>query len=143
MRASFDLEPFVAAQQPVYATVLRELRAGRKRTHWMWFVFPQIAGLGRSPTAQFYALASLDEARAYAAHPVLGARLRECAQAVLAVDDESVDDIFGSPDNLKFHSSMTLFALAEPGEPVFQACLDKYFGGARDPATVALTESSI
>jgi uncharacterized protein (DUF1810 family) len=143
MRTPFDLEPFVAAQQPVYATVLGELRAGRKRTHWMWFVFPQIAGLGRSPTAQFYALASLDEARAYAVHPVLGARLRECAQAVLALEGESVDGIFGSPDNLKFHSSMTLFALAAPGEPVFSACLDKYFGGARDPATVALTESSI
>ena len=143
MRTPFDLEPFVAAQEPLYPAVLRELRAGRKRTHWMWFVFPQIAGLGRSPTAQFYALASLDEARAYADHPVLGARLRECAHAVLAVEGESVDDIFGSPDNLKFHSSMTLFALAAPGEPVFPACLDKYFGGARDPATVALTEPSI
>lgn len=143
MRAAFNLEPFVAAQDPVYAQVLRELRSGRKRSHWMWFVFPQVAGLGRSSTAQHYALASLDEARAFAAHPVLGARLRECAGAVLELEGRSAEDIFGHPDNLKFHSSMTLFALAAPAEPVFAACLDKYFGGVRDSATVRLTEPSI
>ncbi|MFD2368248.1 DUF1810 domain-containing protein [Pseudoduganella sp. GCM10020061] len=141
MRTPFDFEPFVAAQAPVYAQALAELQAGRKRTHWMWYVFPQLAGLGRSATAQYYGLASLDEARAYAGHPVLGARLRECAHAALASGAASADDIFGYPDNLKFHSSMTLFSLAAPGEPVFAACLDRFFGGARDQATVQLTES--
>jgi uncharacterized protein (DUF1810 family) len=135
-----DLERFVTAQAPVYATALAELRAGRKRTHWMWFVFPQIAGLGRSGTAQFYALASVADARAYASHPILGPRLRECARAVLDVDGLSAHAIFGSPDDLKFHSSMTLFSLAAPDDSLFAACLDKYFGGTRDAATLALTE---
>lgn len=138
----FDLDRFVAAQAPVYATALAELRAGAKRTHWMWFVFPQIAGLGRSATAQLYALGSLAEARAYLGHPVLGPRLRECAQAVLAVAGRSAHAIFGSPDDLKFHSSMTLFSLAAPDDALFAACLDQYFGGARDAATLDLTESA-
>ena len=140
--AHFDLDRFVAAQAPVYATALAELRVGHKRTHWMWFVFPQIAGLGRSATAQLYALGSLAEARSYLAHPVLGPRLRECAQAVLAVEGRSARAIFGSPDDLKFHSSMTLFSLAAPDDALFVACLDKYFGGARDAATLDLTESA-
>jgi uncharacterized protein (DUF1810 family) len=131
-----DLERFVDAQRDVYPTALAELKAGRKRTHWMWFIFPQIAGLGHSAMAQRYAIASGDEAAAYLAHPLLGARLRECAAAVLAHAGESVDDIFGHPDNLKFHSSMTLFADVAPHEAVFQDCLDTFFGGHADPATL-------
>jgi uncharacterized protein (DUF1810 family) len=133
----FSLARFVEAQAPVYAQALAELRAGRKRSHWMWFVFPQIAGLGTSAMAQRYAIASLDEAQAYLAHPVLGERLRECAQAMLSLEGRTAHDILGSPDDLKFHSSMTLFHIAAPGEPVFQACLEKYFGGQEDPQTLA------
>jgi uncharacterized protein (DUF1810 family) len=132
------LERFVQAQAPLYAQALAELRAGRKRSHWMWFVFPQIAGLGSSAMAQRYAIASLDEARAYLAHPILGARLRECAQAMLAVTGASAHDILGSPDDLKFHSSMTLFHRAAPAEPVFGSCLRKYFAGEPDSQTVRL-----
>src|SRR6187402_3110421 len=110
----FHLQRFVDAQQPVYTAVLAELRAGRKRSHWMWFVFPQLTGLGHSAMAHHYAIASLDEARSYLSHPVLGARLRECSALVLALDHRSIHEIFGSPDDLKFHSSMTLFDRAEP-----------------------------
>jgi uncharacterized protein (DUF1810 family) len=134
----FRLQRFVDAQAPIYATVLAELHAGAKRTHWMWFVFPQIAGLGLSPTAQLYAISSLDEARAYLAHPVLGPRLREATAAVNAVAGRTAHDIFGSPDDLKFRSSMTLFAAAAPQEPAFQAALDRYFGGQPDPRTLEL-----
>src|SRR5665213_1611360 len=123
----FRLQRFVDAQAPVYATALAELRAGAKRTHWMWFVFPQIAGLGFSPTAQHYAVASLDEARAYLDHPVLGPRLRDATAAANAINGRSAQDIFGSPDDLKFRSSVTLFRAAAPDEPVFQAALDRYF----------------
>jgi uncharacterized protein (DUF1810 family) len=137
MTAIFNLERFVQAQAPVYADVVDELRAGRKRSHWMWFVFPQIAGLGLSPTAQHFAIASLDEAAAYLAHPLLGQRLRDCAALVLAIESGSANDIFGSPDDMKFRSSMTLFAQAAPGEPLFQACLDKFFGGQPDQRTLA------
>jgi uncharacterized protein (DUF1810 family) len=134
---SDDLERFVTAQQGVHETAMAELRAGRKRTHWMWFVFPQIAGLGSSPTARQYAISSLDEARAYLAHPVLGPRLREAAEAVLGVENRTASAIFGYPDDLKLRSSMTLFARAA-GEPsVFQAVLDRYYDGP-DPRTVAL-----
>jgi uncharacterized protein (DUF1810 family) len=122
------LNRFLEAQEGVYPQALAELRAGRKRSHWMWFVFPQIAGLGSSPTAQRYAITSLDEARAYAEHPVLGARLRECAEALLAVDGTAAD-IFGYPDDLKLRSSMTLFARAADDPAVFQAVLDKYYDG--------------
>jgi uncharacterized protein (DUF1810 family) len=132
----YELERFVSAQDPVYATVLAELRTGRKRSHWMWFVFPQVAGLGRSAMAQEYAIVSSDEAAAFLAHPVLGPRLRECASLVVAVDDKQVDEIFDPPDDRKFHSSMTLFADIAPDEAVFQACLDKYFEGRPDPATL-------
>jgi uncharacterized protein (DUF1810 family) len=113
-----------------------ELRGGRKRTHWMWFIFPQIAGLGRSAMAQKYAIGSTDEAAAYLAHPVLGPRLRDCAGLVLAVEGKSIGDIFDSPDDLKFHSCMTLFADVAPDEALFQANLDKYFDGMGDPATL-------
>jgi uncharacterized protein (DUF1810 family) len=117
--------------------VLAELRTGHKRNHWMWFVFPQIAGLGHSEMAQRYAIASSDEAAAYLAHPVLGARLRECARIVAALDSDSAADIFGHPDDLKFRSSMTLFADVAPDEAVFQACIDKFFDGEPDEATLA------
>jgi uncharacterized protein (DUF1810 family) len=132
-----DLQRFVTAQAGVYDEVREELRRGRKASHWMWFVFPQIAGLGHSAIARRYAIASLAEARAYLAHPVLGPRLRECAALVTAAPGKSLNAILGSPDDLKFHSSMTLFALASDQEPVFVQALDKYFAGAPDLATLA------
>ena len=132
----FDLERFVGAQAPVIASVRAELAQGRKRSHWMWFVFPQIEGLGASAMAQRYALHSLDEAKEYAAHPVLGARLRECTELVLAVRGRTVHDIFGSPDDLKFHSCMTLFAMAVPEEPVFREALMRCFEGREDALTL-------
>jgi uncharacterized protein (DUF1810 family) len=134
----FHLQRFVDAQQPVYAAVLSELRAGRKRSHWMWFIFPQVSGLGHSVNSRTFAVSSLSEAAAYLAHPTLGARLRECAALVADVDGRSIAEIFGHPDDLKFHSSMTLFARAARGEPIFAACLQKYFGGQPDPQTQAL-----
>jgi uncharacterized protein (DUF1810 family) len=137
MADPFNLNRFVEAQAAIYPAVLAELRAGRKASHWMWFVFPQIAGLGRSPTAQFFALSGLAEAEAYLAHPLLGQRLLECTLIVNALEGLSAHRIFGSPDDLKFRSSMTLFArIAPPGSP-FQAALDKYFDGASDAATLA------
>jgi uncharacterized protein (DUF1810 family) len=140
MAGSFDLERFVSAQVPVYEQALEELRAGRKRSHWMWFIFPQLIGLGRSATAIHFAIASRAEAQAHLDHPVLGARLRECTQAMLAVEGRSLSAILGFPDDLKFHSSMTLFAeLAEPGSP-FHAALAKYCGGKPDPKTLELLE---
>ena len=131
-----NLQRFLSAQAPVIEQVRAELRAGRKRGHWMWFVFPQIAGLGHSDMARRYAIASLDEARAFAAHEILGARLIECAALVVAVKGRSIGEIFGSPDDLKFHSSMTLFARAALEEPVFKEAPRKYFGGVEDRATV-------
>jgi uncharacterized protein (DUF1810 family) len=131
-----DLERFVAAQAPVIDAVRAELRAGRKRSHWMWFVFPQIGGLGRSAMAERYAIASPEEAKFYLAHPVLGARLKEVTALVLAVEDRSIHDIFGTPDDLKFHSSMTLFARAAPEELLFRQAIEKYFAGREDPLTV-------
>jgi uncharacterized protein (DUF1810 family) len=136
MDIDFDLERFVRAQDEVYSAVRSELRAGRKRSHWMWFIFPQIEGLGRSELARKYAISSSDEAAAYLAHPVLGPRLRECAELVLAIDDKAIGEIFDAPDDLKFHSCMTLFADVAPDEAVFQANLDKYFDGMGDPATL-------
>ncbi len=130
-----SLERFVAAQESVYPRALAELKAGKKQSHWMWFIFPQIAGLGHSAMAQMYAIQSLDEAKAYLAHPVLGPRLRECCEAVLAVEGKTAHAIFGSPDDLKFRSSLTLFDLASPGD-IFRAALDKYFGGHPDPLTL-------
>jgi uncharacterized protein (DUF1810 family) len=130
------LERFVEAQAPVYDQALGELRAGRKQSHWMWFVFPQIAGLGHSVMAQTYAIQSLEEARAYLAHPLLGSRLRECTQAVVDIEGKSAHEIFGSPDDLKFRSSMTLFAHAAPDERLFRATLEKYFDGEVDALTL-------
>jgi uncharacterized protein (DUF1810 family) len=134
-----DLRRFVEAQDSsgVYAQALAELRSGRKRGHWMWFVFPQISGLGSSPTAQYYAITDLDEARRYLADPVLGPRLRECAHALTGLVTTDSVSVLGSIDALKLHSSMTLFALADPTEPVFRAVLDQYFGGALDEGTTS------
>lgn len=137
MTDPFGLERFVEAQDRggTYDAALAELRAGRKRSHWMWFVFPQIAGLGRSPMAQTYAIGSIEEARAYLEHPVLGARLRTCAGVLAERTGLSAVDILGGIDAIKLRSSMTLFARAAPGEPVFAAVLDHYFDGRPDPAT--------
>jgi uncharacterized protein (DUF1810 family) len=134
----FDLQRFVSAQERVYANVLAELRNGQKRTHWMWYIFPQMAGLGHSSTSKHYAIQSSEEARQYLNHPVLGKRLIECTEAVLAVQGRSASAIFGSPDDVKLKSSMTLFAaLMPPGSP-FARVLDKYFQGQRDSTTLRL-----
>ena len=132
-----DLQRFVTAQDEggTYDQALAELRAGRKTSHWMWFVFPQVAGLGQSPTSRHFAVRSLDEARAYLAHPVLGARLRESAQALLDGGGTDARAVLGGIDALKLRSSMTLFARAAPEEERFQAVLDRYFGGEPDPET--------
>ncbi|MFG1426491.1 DUF1810 domain-containing protein [Roseixanthobacter glucoisosaccharinicivorans] len=143
----FSLDRFVEAQAGVIEQALAELRAGRKRSHWMWFVFPQMRGLGHSPTAEFYGIASLAEAQAYLAHPVLGARLIACTQAVAAHQGRSISAIFGTPDDLKFRSCMTLFAKAagageaEAGDSVFSAALERHFGGQPDAGTLALLGS--
>jgi uncharacterized protein (DUF1810 family) len=137
MTDPFELQRFIDAQAPVYAQVMSELRSGRKRSHWMWFVFPQIAGLGHSAMARRYAIASRDEAVAYLEHPTLGSRLRECTQAVCGIQDRSIGDIFGSPDDIKFRSSMTLFE-AVSGDPVFRNALKKFCAAESDPATLAI-----
>ncbi|MBN9441362.1 DUF1810 domain-containing protein [Bosea sp. (in: a-proteobacteria)] len=141
MADDFDLERFTAAQEGIYDNALAELEAGRKRTHWMWFVFPQLRGLGLSQTSRFYGLASLDEARAYLAHPLLGARLAACTRAVLAHRDRSAQAIFGSPDDIKLRSSMTLFDRADAGaDNIHRAVLDRFFSGEDDPLTLALLQ---
>ena len=132
-----DLRRFVDAQAHTYDQALAELRAGQKRTHWMWFVFPQIAGLGRSGMAQRFAIRDLAGAKAYLAHPLLGRRLVEAARALTALDTEDPTEVFGSVDAMKLHSSMTLFAQADPDEPVFREVLDHYFGGALDEGTTS------
>ena len=138
MTDPYRLERFVEAQDGVHTRALTELRAGRKTSHWMWFVLPQVAGLGSSPMSQHYAIGSLGEARAYLEHPVLGPRLVECARAVASHPDRTAREIMGSPDDAKLRSSMTLFALAADSEPVFQQVLDTFFAGERDPRTVDL-----
>jgi uncharacterized protein (DUF1810 family) len=132
-----DLDRFVLAQEHVYPGVLDELRGGRKTGHWIWFIFPQIAGLGHSEMSQRYAIGSLDEARNYLAHPVLGPRLRECAGIVLATEGRTAVEIFGSTDAMKLRSCMTLFHRAAPDEPVFAQVLDRHYGGIADDATDA------
>ncbi|MBN3755004.1 DUF1810 domain-containing protein [Paraburkholderia sp. Tr-20389] len=138
MNDQFDLRRFVDAQAPIFETALAELRAGRKQSHWMWYVFPQFQGLGESQMAQKFAIQSLDEAVSYLQHPVLGPRLREVTRAVNEVEGRSIETIFGYPDYLKFRSSMTLFSKAAPDEPLFTQALAKYFGGAADERTLAL-----
>ncbi len=137
MSENGGLARFVDAQDAVYADVLLELRRGRKETHWMWFVFPQIAGLGSSQTARFYAIADLAEASAYLEHPVLGSRLIECTQIVLAHKDKSLTQIFGHPDDIKFRSSITLFARAAEAPSIFDQALTQFSDGQPDPATLA------
>jgi uncharacterized protein (DUF1810 family) len=134
----YDLDRFVTAQAPVYANVVAELALGRKQSHWMWFVFPQVRGLGFSPAAQRYGIASVDEARAYLAHPVLGPRLRECVSLMLCHRGQSALDILGSPDDLKLRSSMTLFAQAAPDEPAFKEVLAEFYSGKPDERTRTL-----
>ena len=136
--APFDLHRFVEAQDPIYGQIRAELTAGAKTSHWMWFVFPQLQGLGRSAMAVKYEIASLEEAQAYWRHPVLGARLKECVELVLAVKGKSAFQIFGTLDDLKFRSSMTVFCRAVPDEPLFKRALDKYCEGREDPRTVEL-----
>lgn len=137
-----DLQRFLDAQAPVIDDVRRELRDGRKRTHWMWFVFPQLRGLGRSAMAAHYGIGSRDEAKAYLAHPVLGPRLRECAELVNQIDDRPIHAIFGSPDDLKFRSCMTLFARVADDPAVFVSALERYFGAMPDEQTLVLLEAS-
>ncbi len=134
----YELARFLDAQQRVYATALSELKAEHKRSHWMWIVFPQIDGLGRSSMARRYAISSVEEAQAYLGHPVLGARLMECTETVLAVRGRSVADIFGYPDDMKFHSSMTLFDRAAPGHSPFSRALEHCFNGKRDAASIEI-----
>ena len=144
MNDPFDLQRFVDAQADVIDTAMDELRAGKKRSHWMWFVFPQLAGLGRSTMAQRYAIASLEESRAYLEHAVLGKRLRQCSEIVLALEDRSVGEIFGAPDDQKFWSSMTLFSItADSSTTVFRSCLQKYFGGSSDRGTLLLLQGTV
>jgi uncharacterized protein (DUF1810 family) len=131
-----DLIRFLDAQSQIYAQVIDELTSGRKRSHWMWFIFPQVAGLGQSPTSVRFAISSLDEAREYLTHPVLGPRLKECTKLVLDLEGKTARQIFGPVDELKFRSSMTLFAGAAPEDDLFERCLEKYFAGAPDQATL-------
>ena len=136
----YDLQRFVLAQNPVYRQICAELTAGAKTSHWMWFVFPQLRALGRSATAQHFGIASRAEAEAYCQHPVLGPRLKTCSELVMAVEGKSALQIFHSPDDLKFRSSMTLFANVAPQEPVFNRALAKYFGGKGDARTIDLLQ---
>jgi uncharacterized protein (DUF1810 family) len=135
---SFDLNRFITAQESIYDIALAELRSGRKRSHWMWYIFPQIDGLGQSSTTKHYSIKSLEEARQYLQHPVLGTRLIECAKAVLAVEGRSISEIFGYPDDMKLKSSMTLFAYVADPPSVFSQILDKYFHGERDAKTLQI-----
>ena len=137
----FHLQRFVDAQAGIYTQALAELRAGRKRSHWMWYIFPQLTGLGQSPTSRRYAIGSRAEAHAYLAHPLLGPRLLECADALLALEDRSASDIFGYPDDLKFKSSLTLFAAVAEEGSIFERLLVKYFNGEPDSRTLQLLES--
>lgn len=138
----FDLERFVEAQAGNHAQALEELRAGRKRSHWMWFVFPQFDGLGMSSTSRHFAIRSLEEARAYLRHPVLGPRLLECTKAVNALAGRTAHEIFGSPDDVKFRSSLTLFELVSGEDAVFTSALEKYFAGERDDRTLELVRKA-
>lgn len=132
----YDLQRFIDAQEPVYGEVLAELRAGHKQSHWMWFVFPQIKGLGTSPMSRRFAISSIAEATAYLNHPVLGPRLRECTQLVMQTSDRAIEEIFGEIDSVKFRSSMTLFAQVTTADDVFIKALTKFFDGELDPLTL-------
>mgnify|MGYP001316290075 FL=1 len=143
MKDPYNLQRFVDAQDPVFAGVLSELRQGRKRGHWMWFIFPQIQGLGHSPMAERYAISSLEEAQAYLNHPVLGPRLRECVRLLTLAEGRSIHEILGFPDDLKFRSSLTLFAKAASDNRLLLQALDKFYGGAPDPLTLRRLEEPV
>jgi len=134
----YNLQRFLDAQTPIYEEVCRELRAGKKKSHWMWFIFPQLRGLGSSPTAMAFGISSLAEARAFLEHPILGARIRECTRLVNEVENQSIHQILGYPDDLKFRSSMTLFASVGVDAQIFKDALQKYFAGEPDPLTLEL-----
>ena len=138
MTDTFNLDRFLQAQRETYVTALAELKAGHKASHWIWFIFPQLSGLGRSPTAQHYAITSLEEAKAYLGHPVLGPRLHECLSALLSLAPTSAEQIFGALDAMKFRSSLTLFRAAEPADAVISTALERWFGGREDDATLKL-----
>lgn len=134
----YDLNRFVQAQERDYARALAEIKNGRKRSHWIWYIFPQIAGLGFSSTSKFYSIKSLEEAKAYLAHPVLGPRLIECAEAAVGIANRSANEVFGSPDDMKVRSCATLFALVSPPESVFERLLTRYYRGERDARTLQI-----
>jgi len=136
MNDPFDLQRFVSAQNPLYASVCEELRRGEKQGHWMWFIFPQLRGLGSSPMADKFGISSRQEAEAYWSHPILGPRLEECTRLVNLMEGRSIEKIFGYPDDLKFRSSMTLFRMAAPDDRIFSYALEKYFEGEADPLTL-------
>ena len=138
MHDDHNLDRFLSAQDDAYDTALDELKSGRKRSHWIWFVFPQIAGLGQSPTAQHYGIASLEEAAAYLKHPILSGRLHESLKVLHILEETSADRVFGELDAMKFRSSLTLFAEADPADPIVEAALDRWFGGRKDEKTLAL-----
>ena len=140
MADAHDLDRFLTAQEDSYDTALDEIKAGRKRSHWIWFVFPQLAGLGHSPTSQYYGVRSLDEAAAYLRHPILSGRLHECLKALQTLEETSADRIFGELDAMKFRSSLTLFAEADPADPIIAAALDRWFGGRKDERTLQLLD---
>ena len=139
----YNLNRFIQAQEPVYSNVLAELQSGHKKTHWMWFIFPQIEGLGQSATARLYAIKNLDEASQYLNHPILGTRLLECSEIVLGIQGRSITDIFGWPDTLKLKSSMTLFSCVSNSNPIFDEVLIRYFQGERDTRTLELVHALI
>lgn len=138
MKHKTPFQRFIDAQIPVYVDVIAELSRGRKQSHWMWFIFPQLVGLGQSEKAVYFSIRSLEEARLYAADPVVGKRLRQCTRIMLEIHGRKITDILGNTDSLKFRSSMTLFALAVPTEPLFVAALEKYFDGKKDTKTTEL-----
>ncbi|GAB4020900.1 DUF1810 domain-containing protein [Spirosoma migulaei] len=142
MKTDHSLKRFLDAQDTNYSRALAEIRNGRKQTHWMWYIFPQIAGLGVSETARFYAINDIQEASDYLEHPILGNRLVEIANAMLQIEGKSANQILGNPDDLKLHSSMTLFSLLDQTDPVFQAVLGKYFNGIPDQRTLAIVKNS-
>ena len=143
MNSDNTLNRFVEAQETVYPQVLKELRNAKKTTHWMWFIFPQIEGLGHSSTAKYYSIKSIEEAKEYLAHPVLGKRLLECSNILLNINDKSADEIFGYPDNMKLRSSMTLFNFVAPEQKVFADVLKKYFDGEPDEKTLSILQKEI
>jgi len=142
MADPYHLDRFLKAQEDSYDTALDELRAGRKRSHWIWFIFPQIAGLGHSPTSQYYAIKSLEEAIAYLAHPILGGRLHECLKALQTLEQTDANQVFGELDAVKFRSSLTLFAEAHPADPIVEVALDRWFDGRKDEKTLRLLGTS-